>query len=144
MSMACICQITGRHPSEVSETCSCGPCRGYRDFVESTLDAYSNSPGATAMTPEQKQLLGDAKAAYLLKQRTVLAIHHDAAMRAALAVAIEAAAKVLDERHEYYQQLALQLGLDTTSDFAHADRMAVEDASAIRALLPARKEDRNA
>ena len=96
------------------------------------------------MTPEQKQLLGDAKAAYLLKQRTVLAIHHDAAMRAALAVAIEAAAKVLDERHEYYQQLALQLGLDTTSDFAHADRMAVEDASAIRALLPARKEDRNA
>ena len=76
----------------------------------------------TQMTPEQ--LLEDAKAAYLLKQRTVFANPHDGGMRAALRVAIEAAANVAEERSENPHWAP------------ECRKAALSIASRIRALLP--------
>jgi hypothetical protein len=79
------------------------------------------------MTPEQ--LLEDAKAAYLLKQRTVFANPHDGGMRAALRVAIEAAAKAVESVPRGFginEDGQTWLTQPTKQDFA----------AAIRAILP--------
>jgi len=56
----------------------------------------------------------------------------DIETRRARAEALEEAAKVLDGRHKYYQDFALKAGLDTGSDYWHADQRAMEGVAAVR------------